>query len=98
MDKLSDNDSVTEFIINIHHKVDEIIKVINAAYPELEFKLFLSSAANINKMKVNPEKFLDLFKYYMNSSIQIFKEIKSDQKDRLNLLSNMIGNLVSIAW
>ena len=59
MDKLSDNDSVTEFIINIHHKVDEIIKVINTAYPELEFKLFLSSPANINKIKVNPEKFLD---------------------------------------
>ena len=74
MDKLSDNDSVTEFIINIHHKVDEIIKVINTAYPELEFKLFLSSPANINKMKVNPEKFLDLFKYYMNNSFWIFKK------------------------
>ena len=94
MDKLNDNDSVTEFIINIHHKIDEIIKVVNTAYPELGLKLFLTSAANINQMKVNPEKFLDLYKYYINGAIQIFKEIKSDQKDRLNLLSNMIGNLI----
>ena len=94
MDKLNDNDTVTEFILNIHHKIDEIIKVVNTAYPELGLKLFLSSAANINQMKFNPEKFIDLYKYYMNSSIQIFKEIKNDQKDRLNLLCNMIGNLI----
>ena len=94
MTQLSDNDTVTDFITNIHHKIDEIIKVVNTAYPELGLKLFLTSASNINQMKINPEKFLDLYKYYMNSAIQIFKELKSDQKDRLTLLSNMVGNLV----
>jgi len=68
MDKLSDNDAVSEFITNVHHKVDEIIKVVNTAYPDLGIKLYLSSAGNINQMKVNPEKFIDLYKYYMISS------------------------------
>jgi vacuolar protein sorting-associated protein 35 len=94
MDKLSDNDAVSEFITNIHHKVDEIIKVVNTAYPDLGIKLYLSSAGNINQMKVNPEKFIDLYKYYMNNAIQMFKEIKNDQRDKVTLLANMIGNLV----
>ena len=94
MDNLSENDAVTEFIINIHHKIDEIIKVVNTAYPELGLKLNLTAAANLNQLKISPEKFIDLFKYYMNSSIQIFKEIKNDRKDKLNLLLNMIGNLI----
>lgn len=94
MDKLSDNDAVSEFITNVHHKVDEIIKVVNTAYPDLGIKLYLSSAGNINQMKVNPEKFIDLYKYYMNSAIQMFKEIKNDQRDKVTLLANMIGNLV----
>ena len=94
MSQLSDNDAVTDFITNVHHKIDEIIKVVNTAYPELGFKLFLTGASNINQMKINPEKFVDLYKYYMNSALQIFKELKSDQKDRLTLLSNMVGNLV----
>ena len=94
MDNLSENDAVTEFIINIHHKIDEIIKVVNTAYPELGLKLNLTAAANLNQLKINPEKFIDLFKYYMNSSIQIFKEIKNDRKDKLNLLLTMIGNLI----
>jgi vacuolar protein sorting-associated protein 35 len=94
MDKLSDNDAVSEFITNVHHKVDEIIKVVNTAYPDLGIKLYLSSAGNINQMKVNPEKFIDLYKYYMNNAIQMFKEIKNDQRDKVTLLANMIGNLV----
>ena len=94
MDKLSDNDAVSEFITNVHHKVDEIIKVVNTAYPDLGIKLYLSSAGNINQMKVNPEKFIDLYKYYMNNAIQMFKEIKNDQREKVTLLANMIGNLV----
>ncbi len=94
MENLTESDAVTEFITNVHHKVDEIIKVVNTAYPELGLKLYLTSASNLNQIKVNPEKFVDLFKYYMNSSIQIFKEIKNDQKDKLSLLLNMIGNLI----
>ena len=94
MDKLSDSDAVSEFITNVHHKVDEIIKVVNTAYPDLGIKLYLSSAGNINQMKVNPEKFIDLYKYYMNNAIQMFKEIKNDQRDKVTLLANMIGNLV----
>ena len=35
MEQLNDNDSVTDFLLNIHHKIDEIIKVVNTAYPEL---------------------------------------------------------------
>ena len=94
MDKLSDNDAVCDFIVNIHHKIDEIIKVVNTAYPDLGIKLFLASAGNVNQIKINPEKFVDLYKYYMNSAIQIFKEIKNDQKDKVNLLANMVGNLI----
>ena len=94
MTQLGDNDSVSEFILNIHKKIDEIVKVLNTAYPELGIKLYLSSAANLNQMKVTPEKFLDLYKYYMNTALQIFKEVNLDQKEKLNLLSNMVGNLV----
>ena len=93
MDQLGDNDSVTDFILNIHHKVDEIIKVVNTAYPELALKLYLVCAANLNQMKISQEKFFELYKYYMNNSIKIFKEVNLDQKEKLNLLNNTIGNL-----
>ena len=93
MDQLGDNDSVTDFILNIHHKVDEIIKVVNTAYPELALKLYLVCAANLNQMKISQEKFFELYKYYMNTAIQIFKEVNLDQKEKLCLLNNTIGNL-----
>ena len=94
MDQLSDNDSVTDFILNIHHKIDEIIKVVNTTYPELAFRLYLVSAANLNQMKLSQEKFFDLYKYYISTALQIFKEVKlDDQKEKLNLINNTMGIL-----
>ena len=93
MEQLSDNDSVTDFILNIHHKIDEIIKVVNTAYPELAFRLYLVSAANLNQMKLSQEKFFDLYKYYISTALQIFKEVNLDQKEKLNLLNNTMGIL-----
>ena len=93
MDQLGDNDSVTDFIMNIHHKIDEIIKVVNTAYPELALRLYLVSAANLNQMKISQEKFFDLYKYYMNTAIGILKEVNLEQKEKLNLLNNTMGIL-----
>jgi len=93
MEQLSDNDSVTDFILNIHHKIDEIIKVVNTAYPELALRLYLVSAANLNQMKLSQEKFFDLYKYYISTALQIFKEVNLDQKEKLNLLNNTMGIL-----
>ena len=93
MDQLSDNDTVTDFILNIHHKIDEIIKVVNTAYPELALRLYLVSAANLNQMKLSQEKFFDLYKYYIDTALQIFKEVNLEQKEKLNLLNNTMGIL-----
>ena len=93
MDQLNDNDNVTDFILNIHHKIDEIIKVVNTDYPELALKLYLACAGNLNQMKISQEKFFDLYKYYINTAITIFKEVNFDQKAKLDLLNNTIGNL-----
>jgi vacuolar protein sorting-associated protein 35 len=93
MDQLGDNDSVTDFILNIHHKIDEIIKVVNTAYPELALRLYLVCAGNLNQMKISQEKFFELYKYYINTSIAILKEVNIEQKEKLNLLNNTLGNL-----
>ena len=93
MDQLGDNDSVTDFILNIHHKIDEIIKVVNTAYPELALRLYLVCAGNLNQMKISQEKFFELYKYYINASITILKEVNIEQKEKLSLLNNTIGNL-----
>jgi len=94
MNNLNDSDSVSEFILNIHKKIDEICNVVNTTYPETGLRLYLTSAANVNQMKAAPEKFLDLYKYYMNAAIKVLKEVNVDQKEKLNILSNMVGNLV----
>ncbi len=93
MDQLGDNDSVTDFILNIHHKIDEIIKVVNTAYPELALRLYLVCAGNLNQMKISQEKFFELYKYYINASITILKEVNIEQKEKLSLLNNTMGNL-----
>ena len=93
MDQLNDNESVTDFILNIHHKIDEIIKVVNTAYPDLALRLYLVCAANLNQMKISQEKFFELYKYYINTAIQILKDINIDQKEKLNLLNNTLGTL-----
>ena len=51
MNYLSESYSVNNFIINIHHKIDEIIKVVYTLYPILGFKLYLTSSANLNQLK-----------------------------------------------
>ena len=83
MDQLNDNDTVTDFILNTHHKIDEIIKVVNTAYPELALRLYLVCAANLNQMKISQEKFFELYKYYINTSIAILKEVNIEQKEKL---------------
>ena len=93
MDQLNDNESVTDFILNIHHKIDEIIKVVNTDYPDLGLKLYLVCAANLNQMKISQEKFFELYKYYINTAFQILKDINIDQKEKLNLLNNTLGTL-----
>ena len=93
MDQLNDNDSVTDFILNIHHKIDEIIKVVNTAYPELGFRLFLVCAANLNQMKISQEKFFDLYKYYLKSALDILKQVSLDQKEKLSLINTTLGIL-----
>jgi vacuolar protein sorting-associated protein 35 len=93
MDQLNDNDSVTDFILNIHHKIDEIIKVVNTAYPELGFRLFLVCAANLNQMKISQEKFFDLYKYYLKSALDILKQVNLDQKEKLSLINTTLGIL-----
>ena len=93
MDQLNDNESVTDFILNIHHKIDEIIKVVNTAYPDLALRLYLVCAANLNQMKISQEKFFELYKYYITTAIQILKDINIDQKEKLNLLNNTLGTL-----
>ena len=94
MNNLNDSDAVSEFILNIHKKIDEICNVVNTAYPETGLRLYLTAAANVNQMKAAPEKFLDLYKYYMSAAIKVLKEVNVDQKEKLNILSNMVGNLV----
>ena len=93
MEQLGDNENVTDFILNIHHKIDEIIKVVNTAYPELALRLYLVAAANLNQMKLSQEKFFDLYKYYVNTAISILKEVNPDQKEKLALLNNTMGIL-----
>ena len=93
MEQLNDNESVTDFILNIHHKIDEIIKVVNTAYPDLGLRLYLVCAANLNQMKISQEKFFELYKYYITTAIQILKDINIDQKEKLNLLNNTLGTL-----
>ena len=44
-------------------------------------------------MKISQEKFFDLYKYYINNAINIFKEVNLDQKEKLNLLNNTMGIL-----
>ena len=93
MEQLNDNDTVTDFILNIHHKIDEIIKVVNTAYPELALRLYLVCSSNLNQMKISQEKFFELYKYYINTAIGILKEVNIEQKEKLNLLNNTLGNL-----
>ena len=40
MNNLNDSDAVSEFILNIHKKIDEICNVVNTAYPETGLRLY----------------------------------------------------------
>ena len=93
MSNINDNDAFSEFVLNIHQKINEIIGVINTAYPELGLKLYLSSAANANEIKFCQEKFVEIFKYYLTSAIKIYKELQTNSKDKINLIILMIGTL-----
>ena len=78
MNNLNESDLVNNFIIIIHHKIDEIIKVVYTFYQILGFKLYLTSAANLNQLKCKEKKLIDLYIYYMNSSIKILKNINKE--------------------
>ena len=93
MSRINDTDSFSEFVLNIHQKINEIIQVINTAYPDLGLKLYLSAANNANEIKFCQEKFVEIFKYYLNGAIKIIKEVKIDSSTKINLIISMIGTL-----
>lgn len=94
LSQFNDNDALINFVLSIHQKINEIIQVINTDYPDMGLKLYLASAANANEIKCGQEKFIDMYKFYINEAIKLYKETKINQNDKTSLYISIIGNLL----
>ena len=92
-----ENDEYYEnYLSKIHSYVNEIIGNLVTPYPELSFKLFLTSAIQANSIRIGAEKFIEVIKTYINGALTIYQESEIDAKNKIHLLTNLIGALLQI--
>ena len=82
-------------MLNIYKLLNDTIEVISQEYPEIAFRTYLTAAAQVNSIKSNHNNFEEACMSFMDSALTIFKEGKYDQNLKYNLLSEIIGYMLT---
>ena len=70
-----ENDEIfLKLLLNIYTLLTETLDLISQEQPEMAFNLFLQSAAQVNSISCNKEKFEESCCIFINSAINIFEE------------------------
>lgn len=85
-----------QYLTKIHTHINEIINMLIQPYPELSFKLYLTSAIQANSIKVEAEKFIEVIRAYVSGALSIYQENELEPKTKFQLLIDFMGTLLQI--
>ena len=82
-------------MLNVYKLLNETISIITEDNPEIAFKLYLTSAAQVDSIQSDRNNFEEACASFINAAMNIYQEGKYDQNSKYSLLSEIIGYLLS---
>ena len=92
-----ENDEIfLKLLLNIYTLLTETLDLISQEQPEMAFNLFLQSAAQVNSISCNKEKFEESCCIFINSAINIFEEGRFNPNRRYKMLLQISSILLTL--
>jgi len=93
--KIDSDETFYKLMLNIYKLLNEVISIIAQENPEIAYKLYLTSAAQVNSIQSDRNNFEEACASFMNAAMNIYQEGKYDQNIKYSLLSQAVGYLLS---
>ena len=91
------NDEIfLKLLLNIYKLLTETLDMISQEQPEMAFNLFLQSAAQVNSINCNKEKFEESCCIFINSAINIYDEGRYNQNQKYKMLLQLSSILLTL--
>ena len=91
------NDEIfLKLLLNIYKLLTETLDMISQEQPEMAFNLFLQSAAQVNSINCNKEKFEESCCIFINSAINIFDEGRYNQNHKYKMILQLSSILLTL--
>jgi vacuolar protein sorting-associated protein 35 len=93
--KIDSDETFYKLMLNVYKLLNEVISIIAQENPEVAYKLYLTSAAQVNTIQSDRNNFEEACASFMNAAMNIYQEGKYDQNIKYSLLSQAVGHLLS---
>ena len=93
--KIDSDETFYKLMLNVYKLLNETISLIAEDNPENAFKLYLTSASQVNSIQSNRTNLEEACASFMNAAMNIYQEGKYDQSIKYSLLSEVVGYLLS---
>ena len=93
--KIENDETFYKLMLNVFKLLNETITIIAEDSPENAFKLYLVSASQVNSIQSDRNNLEEACASFMNAAMNIYQEGKYDQNIKYNLLSEIVGHLLS---
>ena len=93
--KIDSDETFYKLMLNVYKLLNETIALVAEDSPETAFKLYLSSASQVNNIQSDRNNFEEACASFINAAMDIYQEGKYDQNLKYSLLSDVVGYLLS---
>ena len=93
--KIDNDETFYKLMLNVYKLLNEIISMIAEENPENAFRLYLTSASQVNSIQSDRNNFEEACASFMNAAMGIYQEGKYDQNMKYPLLVEVVGHLLS---
>ena len=92
----TDTADYVSFIQGVYSSIEDLVSLLRKDYPENAFRLLLNTAANVNSLKAEAERFVEGEFNLLNDSLVILQDSKIESEKKFVLLNIFISTLMNI--
>jgi vacuolar protein sorting-associated protein 35 len=96
MSKINNEEIYEKYLAKLHSSVNQIVSILVQSYPDIAFKLWLTSSLQSNSIKISFDKFNETTLGYLNGAFAIYKESEIEPKKKLSLFNQLISTLLQL--
>lgn len=95
--KIENDEMFYKLMLNIYKLLNETISLISQENSELAYKLYLTSAAQVNNISTAKEKFQEACLSFLNTAVGIYESDNYDKKNMFTMTASIIGYLMDFS-